>query len=469
MAQKYTNGPPWPGRARRAVYPAPAVKMSGTVAAETAGQQASTRADRSRFWWLLAAIAVIAFGVRLWFVLTLARRNPTGGDPFYYHVQANLLADGKGFSEPFTFSRTGRLIATAYHPPLFSLLLAVSSFFGGTSWFAHKLVASAAGTGTVVVVGLVAREVAGSRAGLIAAAFAAVYANLWVVDGILMPESLYGLSIAVVLLAAYRYCRTPRLGLAIGTGAAIGLAALVRGEAVVLVPVLAVPLALWANRDWSRRLRQLGAMLVAAGLVIAPWTLRNLVRIHPAVVLSVNADDVVGIANCRDTYYGQLVGFWSIRCYEPTPPGNEVERGRAYRKRGIAYARDHLGRLPYVLLARQGRMWDVFRTRETVLLGRIEGRDENVSRVGQRMYWAAIPLALIGLVLLRRRRRPILPLVAQLALVAITGVLAYGQVRFRMPADVVLVVLVGVVLDALLGSRLSRRRTADARPSSVHP
>ena len=85
------------------------------------------------------------------------------------------------------------------------------------------------------------------------------------------------------------------------------------------------------------------------------------------------------------------------------------------------------------------------------------------------MYWAAIPLAPIGLVLLRRRRRPILPLVAQLALVAITGVLAYGQVRFRMPADVVLVVLVGVVLDALLGSRLFRRRTADARPSSVHP
>src|SRR5438046_6015998 len=150
--------------------------MSGTLLAERPGRELPTR-DRSRFWWLLAAIAVSAFGVRLWFVLTLARRNPTGGDPFYYHVQANLLADGKGFSEPFTFSRTGRLIATAYHPPLFSLLLAVSSFFGGTSFFAHKLVASAAGTGTVVVVGLVAREVAGSRAGVTAAAFAAVYAT----------------------------------------------------------------------------------------------------------------------------------------------------------------------------------------------------------------------------------------------------------------------------------------------------
>jgi asparagine N-glycosylation enzyme membrane subunit Stt3 len=430
--------------------------MSGTLVAERPGRELPSR-DRSRFWWLLAAIALLAFGVRLWFVLTLARRNPTGGDPFYYHVQANLLADNKGFSEPFTFTQTGRLIPTAFHPPLFSLLLAVSSFFGGTSFFAHKLVASLAGTGTVVVVGLVGRQLAGNRAGLIAAGFAAVYPNLWIVDGILMPESLYGLSIAVVLLAAYRYRRAPRLRLALATGVAIGLATLVRGEAVVLVPVLAVPLALWADGDWARRLRQLGAMLFAVALVVAPWTLRNLARLDRPVALSVNGDEVIGIANCHDTYYGPFLGFWSIRCYNPTPPGGEVERGAAYRKRGIEYARAHLGRLPYVLLVRQARMWDVYHPRETVLFGRIEGRDANVTRIGQRIYWTAIPVALIALVLLRRRRRPILPLVAQLAMVAITAVLAYGTVRFRMPADVVLVVLVGVALDALLGTRRFRR------------
>ena len=443
------------------------METSGTLIAESPGDEASTRADRSRFWWLLAAIALIAFGVRLWFVLTLARRNPTGGDPFYYHVQANLLADGKGFSEPFTFSQTGRLIPTAFHPPLFSLVLAVSSLFGGTSWFAHKLVACVAGTGTVFVVGLVARQLAGNRAGLIAALLAAVYPNLWVVDGILMPESLYGLSIAVVLLAAYAYRRTPRLHLAFATGAAIGLATLVRGEAVVLAVVLAVPLALWAPGDRSLRLRRLGAMLVAVALVIAPWTLRNLARLDRPVALSVNGDEVIGIANCHDTYYGPFLGFWSIRCYEPTPPGDEVERGAAYRKRGIDYARDHLGRLPYVLLVRQGRMWDVYRPRETVLFGRIEGRDENVSRIGQRVYWAGIPVALVGLVLLRRRRRPVVPLVAQLAMVTITGVLAYGTVRFRMPADVVLVVLVGVTLDALVGSSRLRRTRLVAGRSSV--
>jgi 4-amino-4-deoxy-L-arabinose transferase-like glycosyltransferase len=447
------------------------VKTSGTLVAESSSPQAPAR-DRSRFWWLLAAIALLAFAIRLWVVLTLAHRNPNGGDPFYYHVQANLLADNKGFSEPFTFSQTGRLIPTAFHPPLFSMLLAVSSFFGGTSFFAHKLMACLAGTGTVVVVGLLARALAGNRAGLIAAGFAAVYPNLWIVDGILMPESLYGLSIAVVLLAAYRYRRDPRLRPALATGVAIGLAVLVRGEAVVLVPVLAVPLALCAGGDRAHRVRQLGAMLLAVALVVAPWTLRNLARLDRPV-LSVNGDEVIGIANCHDTYYGPFLGFWSIRCYNPTPPGGEVDRGAAYRKRGIDYARGHLSRLPYVLLVRQGRMWDVYRPRETVLFGRIEGRDANVTRIGQRIYWTALPIALIGLVLLRRRRRPILPLVAQLVMVAITGVLAYGTVRFRMPAEVVLVVLVGVTLDALFGSAWLRgrfrSRVPAARSSAAHP
>jgi hypothetical protein len=204
-------------------------------------------------------------------------------------------------------------------------------------------------------------------------------------------------------------------------------------------------------------------MLAGVALVIAPWTLRNLARLDRPVALSVNGDEVIGIANCHDTYYGPFLGFWSIRCYEPTPPGDEVERGAAYRKRGIDYARDHIGRLPYVLLVRQGRMWDVYRPRETVLFGRIEGRDENVTRIGQRVYWSAIPVALVGLVLLRRRGRPIIPIVAQIAMVAITAVLAYGTVRFRMPADVVLIVLVGVTLDALF-RHIQRRRT---RPSGA--
>jgi 4-amino-4-deoxy-L-arabinose transferase-like glycosyltransferase len=418
----------------------------------------TARARGERFGWWLAAIAVVAFGVRVWYVLTLARRNPTGGDPFYYHVQANLLADGHGFSEPFTFALTGRLRPTAFHPPLFSLVLSVASWFGGTSFFAHKIVASVAGTGTVVVVGLIGRTVAGRRTGLLAAALAAVYPNLWVVDGILMPESLYGLVIAVVIYLSYRYRDSPRAPLALGAGAAIGAATLVRGEAILLVPLLALPLALSARRGWRPRLRHLALMVLAVALVIAPWAVRNLVRLDAPVVLSVNGDEVIGIANCRETYYGELTGFWALRCYQPMPAGDEVERGAAYRRRGVRYALGHLGRLPYVLLVREGRMWDLYRPRENVSFGIIEGRDRNVTRIGQRVHWVAVPVAAVGLVVLRRRRRPTIPLVAQLVAVMVTALLAYGAVRFRVPADIVLVVLVAVVGDAAIARWWQRAR-----------
>ena len=409
---------------------------------------------RSRRWfpWVLTAIAIAALAGRIVYVLTLADRDPTGGDPFYYHVQANLLADGKGFSEPFTFSQTGRLIPTAFHPPLFSMVLAVSSLFGGTSYFAHKLVACLAGHGHRRP-----RGPGGPRAGgepgrpASRPLLAALYPNLWVVDGILMPESLYGLSIAPSCCVAYRYRRTPRTcAWRSRIGVAIGLATLVRGEAVVLVPVLAVPLALWADGDWSHRLRRLGVMRVAGvALVIAPWTLRNLARLDRPVALSVNGDEVIGIANCHDTYYGQFLGFWSIRCYEPTPPGDEVERGAAYRKRGIEYARDHIGRLPYVLLVRQGRMWDVYRPGEPVVRTDRGSRPAGEPRRPDHVLGHAAS-SLVGVIALRRRRVPLVPLVAMIALATATAVLAYGAIRFRMPAEIAVVVLAAVGIDACL-------------------
>src|SRR5205823_5669955 len=143
-----------------------------------------------------------ALGLRIAYVLTVGRRNPTGGDPLYYHVQANLLAHGHGFAAPFTYITSRRIVPSAMHPPLFSSVLALGSLVGGTGFFAHKLVACLVGTATVVVVGLIGHRLGGPRAGLLAAGIAALYPNLWVVDGILMPEGLFALTIAIVVLAS---------------------------------------------------------------------------------------------------------------------------------------------------------------------------------------------------------------------------------------------------------------------------
>jgi hypothetical protein len=60
----------------------------------------------------------------------------------------------------------------------------------------------------------------------------------------------------------------------------------------------------------------------------------------------------------------------------------------------------------------------------------------------------------VGFVALRRRRKPLFILAAPFALVLFVSVTSYGILRFRAPADVALVVLGAVALDALLGRRL---------------
>jgi hypothetical protein len=53
------------------------------------------------------------------------------------------------------------------------------------------------------------------------------------------------------------------------------------------------------------------------------------------------------------------------------------------------------------------------------------------------------------------------PVLAPLVLVTITAIISFGIFRFRMPADVALVVLGGVGIDALLRARSGAEITGD--------
>jgi hypothetical protein len=92
-----------------------------------------------------------------------------------------------------------------------------------------------------------------------------------------------------------------------------------------------------------------------------------------------------------------------------------------------------------------------------------EGRETAVSWAGFVTFWLLVPLAVAGGVILRRRRVPITPLVAQFVIVTVIAAAIYGLVRFRIPAEVSIVVLAAVALDAWWASRT----TDDSRPIAV--
>lgn len=427
----------------------------------------------------LGLVALGGLAVRVAWVLAWARDQGIQGDQVFYHVQARALAEGAGFVNPYAWNDTAHQIEipTAAHPPLYSMYLAAVTLLGGRSELSHRLASILLGVVCVVLVGLVARRLAGERAGLLAAAIAALYPNLWINDGLLAAESLYAPAIALVLLLAYRLWDEPSAARAAWLGAGIALAALVRAEAAVLFLLLAVPLVVVVRQaDLRRKAILLGTVGLAGVATLSPWVVRNLVTFDDPVLLSTGAGYVIEISNCDETYHGPMLGYWSTACdrdhtwiHQPelrddmTPDEraeavrdasvqnawDEAANERSKRAEGLAYVREHLGRVPVVVAARVGRMWDVWRPGQGVDLNTFfERRGRLPSQLALASYYVLLPLAIGGAVVLHRRRTTIVPFVALALMATFTAAVSFGITRYRVGLDVGLAVLGGVALDA---------------------
>jgi 4-amino-4-deoxy-L-arabinose transferase-like glycosyltransferase len=401
----------------------------------------------------LLLIAAGALVLRLVYVLVLARKVSMAGDASYFHATANLLAEGKGFIEPFVYVAYDISVPTASHPPLYPIVLAPVSLLGGTGELAHRATGCFIGVACLVVLALIARRIAGDRAGLAAAGIAAVYPILIAADGALMSEALYGLLVATALLMALRLRERRDLASAAGLGAAIGLAALTRSEALALIPLLAWPLALRAGGGGAApRVARLALVTGACVLVLAPWGIRNASAFGEPFTISHNDSTVLAGANCDATYGGPDIGQWRFDCISQRQTFEEGKQAATWRREGIDYIRDHAGRLPAVVAVRLLRTWDLYQPRRQVQFA--ESRATWAQQAGTVVYFLLLPLAGYGAVLVGRRSRGQLAiLLAPVALVIASSVIAYGVPRFRHAAELVIVVLAGVAVAALADRR----------------
>jgi 4-amino-4-deoxy-L-arabinose transferase-like glycosyltransferase len=422
--------------------------------------------QRRRFLIQLGTVAAAAFVWRLVYVAFLTEQVTLDK----YHQRANLLAQGHGF-----IHSAAQPVATAAHPPLFTLVLAGVSYLGGTSFLAHQVACCVLSTAAVVVIALIGRDLAGDRAGLLAGALAGLYPPLWSNDALIMSESLFTLMMALFLWSAYRFWLRPKLSSAVLLGAVTGLAGLTRSEAMVLAVVVAVPLIVTVKGlDRRGRVRATLAVLLAAVVVVAPWTIRNVETFKRPVFLSDDLDTLIAGANCPASYRGPGIGAWNINCQSESTAGiktaglDESQIRAIQRNKGVNYAVDHIGRWPIVVAARVGRVWNLFRPLQPS------------EYVGPRWlnWWSVLsffilqPLALLGALRLRRRRQLVWPLLVQAVLVTAVAVLAYGLGRFRIEWDVAAVILGGVALSGLPGlgqsSRPGRNETSQPGAQAQH-
>lgn len=401
---------------------------------------------RGRFVIALLCIAAAAFLGRAVYVLTVTRDQTRSYDELFYKSEATSFVNGDGF-EPSYFGV--HFLGSGEHPPLTALALTPAAALTGDNEVAMLMTIALAGSGAVAVIGLLGREVAGPRAGLIAAGIAAVYPNLWVNDGLLLPETLAALATAAALLFAYRLMRAPGWRYAALLGLSCAVAALSRGELVLLLPVLALPATLLIkDLSWSRRLRVAGVIVLVAAVVVAPWQVFLLNRFEKPSFISYGDGGVVAGANCDSTYSGFLIGFWLGLCRPERLSREPSVAAEQKRNLGREYMRDHLGRLPIVVAARVGRLWSVYRPFQMARFAVAEGKPRWASLAGWWTFWPLIGLANAGVIVLRRRRASLLPLLAPLVIVTLVAGVFYGLVRFRVPAEVSIVVLAAAALDA---------------------
>jgi hypothetical protein len=416
-----------------------------------APEPATRRPDR-RWWLALALIVTIGLGVRLGYLFGWMYPAKVQGDAFYYHYAANLFADGRGWPDPYDLIKNGVYVPDAQHPPLTILLLAIPSVFGLTGFLAHQVSGCLLGACAVAVVGATGRRVAGAGTGLVAAGIAAVYPGMWLNDALVMSETTAILACSVLLLTAYRFAERRRPVDAVVLGVALAATMLARAELGLLAVVLVVPLAMLArNLSWRRRAGLLAASGAACLVALAPWVGYNLSRFSEPEYLSTGLGSTLAVTHCAPTYAGAYTGWWSFACIRavPNPPVERSERDVFYRHLAYDFIRDHAGSLPRVAAARLGRTWGLYRPWQQARFDTIELRPLNLSRAGMVSLWVLEAAAVAGVVVLRRRRTLLLPLVALPLALSIASVVVYGTTRFRAAAEPSLVLLAAVAAVAL--------------------
>ncbi len=436
--------------------------LPGVSSGDSAHQPSTVRAagasamSSRRFWAPLALIVLGAVGLRLTYVLGDRVGKGVQGDALYYSLQADAIADGRGFTCPIVLPGIcPKPVAVADHPPMTALVLVPAAWaFPGDR--AKLLTMAFFGTIAVVVIGLLGRRVGGPRTGLFAAGIAALYPNIWINDGLMMSETLATLSVALALLLVYRVRERPTVVLGILLGITCGLMMLTRAELGLFVPLVALPAVLLVRvlSVWRRALIA-GVLVVVTVATVSPWVIRNMNRFEKPVYLSTNDGITLAGANCPAVYSGKVLGLWTL-CLGQPPPGDQSVVDAYLRHRGLKYARDHLSRLPVVLAAREGLVWSAFRPSTVVRYNRGEGRESWASWLGFATYWILVPVSVAGVFVLRRRVA-VWPLLMQFVIVTITAAAFYGLIRFRIPAEVAIVVLAAAALDALFHRRAAPR------------
>ena len=241
--------------------------------------------DRAAVCRSLALIVGAALAARMLLVFFTYRDLPDA-DKLYERFGwemgwiARAIASGHGFSSPY-FPWSG---PTAMQPPLYPFLLSlvfrVFGVYSLTSAFVILFINSLLSACICIPVYFSAKYLLGERGAKAAACFWAFYPfAIYFSAGRVWEYSLTGLLFTTCFCIAQRIHLSSRLLAWVGLGLLFGLTALSNPSSLSTLPFL-LALALYQVRKSGQRWLAKGALTaLAAFAVLAPWTIRNYVKL----------------------------------------------------------------------------------------------------------------------------------------------------------------------------------------------
>lgn len=323
-------------------------------AAATGPARVDSRARRAAHWatardqrWFLLAVAA-ALLLRLAWVFWLHTAEPIEATS----DTGRNLAMARQFSDLQTYRLNG--LVSAFNPPGYALALTpLAALSRATGWFTLPLAAAlvnvAAGTATVALGGTLARQWFGRRARTAAAWLLALAAGPIYLTAVALSETAFTALVLGVLVLVSRWLlgrRTVTTGAVVAVGALIGFTALVRPPGLLLLPIAALALA-ERRGGWRGAARPVLALLVGALLVVAPWTIRNVVQVGALTPVSTNSAAFVcqghgpdAKADVDDMTYDDFAHCFRGSPFDPTSHDESAWSSRITR-RAVGWALTH--------------------------------------------------------------------------------------------------------------------------------
>ena len=349
-----------------------------------------------------------------------------------------------------------------FHPPLYLYFLGVPFALTG-SLATVKALQCLVGALVVPALGLLGRRTFGERAGVAAAALAALYPELVWFASHFWAETLF-----TVLLwwAVERLAASDALGstaAALGAGVLFGLAVLTRETVLYFVPFAALWLA-WRRAGGGRRAL---AFACATALVVLPWTVRNWLAFDAFVPVSTAGALNLWQGNTRLSREQVYEEYWAVH--------GAIQKYEHARQRAVEAI---LERQPTWLLEKLRSELPEFWAAHAQPIVHLERGAYGPVRRPLALAAVALVLApyLAVLVLFVQglawpdASRPSLLVLSFLAFYVLLHVAAHGYPRYRLPALPALLLVAGHAV-ACLSSRprpaFERRRLAGAAATGL--